>query len=520
MLLIYHDGNKVAGIHNIDSSAIAYNNTLTISENLVALAQEFPEEVLVWCHIQLKELLNVSEIERLFHHRKLLFSYNPSGAHYLGRSIGYVEESPFIKINAAVTYATWQTSSWVGGIHSEVLLALKNKIPLDTDFDYFLTSLAKLGMPKGLICYSEPKLLLQNVSLSSLASNKFQLFRFVKQHYRTRWVFLLLFNLLVYERKFPFLAFLFSLLYKNRNKLNINLEYIKVQSSRKVCNKKTVDVIIPTIGRSDYLYDVLRDLKAQTHLLSNVIIVEQNSNKGSESELDYLLTEDWPFKIKHTFTHQTGACHARNIALEQISSEWVFFADDDIRINADFIQNAFLNIGNFGAKAVTLRCYQKGESQTTKSVFQWGTFGAGCSIVFADSLQGCKFNKGYEFGFGEDGDFGMQLRHQGGDILYFPEPSILHLKAPVGGFRSTPTLQWQNDVIQPKPSPTIMLYQILQNTQEQIRGYKTILFMKYYSHQKIKNPIRYYIHFQKQWERSVFWASQLKKSMLNTEELV
>ena len=65
---------------------------------------------------------------------------------------------------------------------------------------------------------------------------------------------------------------------------------------------------------------------------------------------------------------------------------------------------------------------------------------------------------GFEFGFGEDADFGMQLRNQGYDVLYLPEPEILHLKAPIGGFRTKPVLQWQNESIQPKPSPTVMLY--------------------------------------------------------------
>jgi len=114
-----------------------------------------------------------------------------------------------------------------------------------------------------------------------------------------------------------------------------------------------------------------------------------------------------------------------------------------------------------------------------------------------------------EFGYGEDVDFGIQLRNHGFDVLYLPEPEILHLKAPMGGFRTKPVMQWQNDSIQPKPSPTIMLYQILHNTQEQRLGYKTILFFKYYKYQKIKNPVRYYFNFQKQWGRSVFWANEL-----------
>jgi hypothetical protein len=32
-----------------------------------------------------------------------------------------------------------------------------------------------------------------------------------------------------------------------------------------------------------------------------------------------------------------------------------------------------------------------------------------------------------------DNDFGMQIHNQGHDVLYLPEPQILHLKAPMGG---------------------------------------------------------------------------------------
>ena len=106
----------------------------------------------------------------------------------------------------------------------------------------------------------------------------------------------------------------------------------------------------------------------------------------------------------------------------------------------------------------------------------------------------------------------MQLRNLGQDVLYLPEPEILHLKAPVGGFRTQPILRWHNDLIQPKPSPTVMLYNILHNSKEQINSYKTTLFFKYYRLQKIKNPIRYYFYFKKQWEKSVFWANELNKT--------
>lgn len=511
MLIVYHNGKNVVGMVNADAFSMENVRRKSIATVLVEVANEYPEEILVWCHQGLKEQLHVSAIETLFHHKRLLLSFHPSDVPFLDSAIGYIDASLFVRINKKVPFPTWQTSSMVGCLNAEVLLALNAVIPFDANFDYFLCSIGKLLMPKGLLCYSEPRLLKNKVEIVPKKSNHFTLFRFVKQHYRTRWVFLLLLNLFLYERKLPFLPFLFSLFYKNRSQATINLDGIKVQSSKKVIDKATVDVIIPTIGRKDYLHDILKDLKVQTHLPANVIVVEQNPNEGSVSELDYLTTEDWPFAIKHTFTHEAGACNARNIALAQIKSEWVFFADDDIRVAVDFIQKALKQINDFGIEAVSFRCFQKGQKKSYGAVFQWASFGSGCSFVLAEGLKNCSFHMGYEFGFGEDGDFGMQLRHQGHDVLYLPEPEILHLKAPVGGFRTKPALQWQNDEIQPKPSPTIMLYQILHTTKAQTNSYKTILFFKYYKLQTIKNPVRYYLNFQKQWARSVFWANELRK---------
>ena len=120
---------------------------------------------------------------------------------------------------------------------------------------------------------------------------------------------------------------------------------------------------------------------------------------------------------------------------------------------------------------------------------------------------------GFEFGFGEDADFGMQLRNIGIDVLYFPNPEILHLKAPMGGFRTKPVLAWHSDAIQPKPSPTVMLFKILHITKQQICGYKTLLFFKYYKNQTIKNPILYFLNYRKQWSRSVFWANELNRKV-------
>lgn len=495
----------------MDNQEIKFDCTGPISAGLMWLAAVFPDEKIVWCHSNYKEHLALEKINTLHHHNKMMLSFRPESNNFFDNSIGYVEESLFINVNKMVSYPTWQMSSYVGVIHASVLNAIGDKIICEPYFDYYLSSLAKLCMPLGLLCYSEPQLLKSVEIMDSPATaSSVTLFRFVKQHYKTRWVFLLALNLLLYERKILFYPFISALFSKRRFNNKINIDNIVVQSSRVIADKGTIDVIIPTIGRKKYLYDVLKDFSKQSLLPQKIIIVEQNPEPFSKSELDYIETEQWPFEIQHIFTHQAGACNARNLAQKQIKSKWVFFADDDIRISGDFIEKSFKNMDKFGVKAVSLCCLQENEVLTFNNVFQWGSFGSGCSVVASDILKNCSFNLGYEFGYGEDSDFGMQLRNQGNDVLFLPAPSILHLKAPVGGFRTKPILKWHDEVIQPKPSPTVMLYLITHNTKQQILGYKTVLFFKFFKHQKIRNPFQYFTVFNKQWKQSVYWANQLK----------
>lgn len=509
MIVVYHHNNKVVQIFK-DEIELSFED-LNIAETLMVLAKKYPKRWLVWCEVDLKNFLNKAYFETIFHHNKILASFNTNKTEgYLPEAVGYIEESLYLKINRKVTYPTWLMSSNVGGINAAAFLAFDGKIPLDNNFNYFLNSLAKIGIQKGLICYSEPKLLLENsIIIPIQKANKFGLFQFVKQHYRTRWVFLLFINFLVFEKKMPLMALLFSLRFKNLQNNTINLSEVEVKSSIKVTDLKTIDVIIPTIGRKNYLYDVLKDLAQQTHLPKNVIIVEQNPIPESSSELDYLTTEEWPFVIKHTFTHQSGACNARNVALAQVSSEWVFLNDDDNRFDHNLIHDIFYKIEQFGIEVATTSYIQPNEKLVYKTIHQSGIFGSGNSFVKTSCLQNVSFSMALEFGYGEDTDFGLQLRHQGFDVIYFPEPSILHLKAPFGGFRIKPEFAWKDEIIQPKPSPTIMYVKQKYLTQKQIAGYKFVLFFKTIKKESIFKWFSFYVLFHKKWNASLEWSKRI-----------
>lgn len=510
MIIIYHQYNTVISVIK-DGLEIPFENH-DIAKTLYVFSKNFPAEWLIWCHIELKEYLNTSSFETIFHHNKIMVSFNLNKHNdYLPESIGYIEESVFLKINRKISYPTWLMSSDAGGIHASVLSQFINKIKADRNFNYFLNSIAKCGSPKGLLCYSEPKLILQNeVAIPFQQAGIFDLFMFVKQHYRVRWVFILFLNFFLFERRLTFIPLLFSLKFKNHQKKNIDLSGIFVQSKLKVSDKKTIDVIIPTIGRKKYLYDVLKDLAKQTHLPQNVIIVEQNPAEGSISELDYLFKEEWPFVVKHTFTHQPGACNARNIALSQVTSEWVFLNDDDNRFDENLLHDIFCKIEQYGIFAATTSYIQKNEKLVFKTIHQSGIFGSGNSFVKSSCLQKVSFSMALEFGYGEDSDFGLQLRHEGFDIIYFPKPAIIHLKAPFGGFRIKPQFAWDNEINQPKPSPTIMYVKQKYLTQNQIKGYKFILFFKIMKKELFFKWPGLYKSLNEKWGMSLKWSKQLE----------
>lgn len=511
MIYLIHKHNRVIELLDKDFETIDFDTSKSIANSIYSIAQDFPDELIIWCHEDLKLVINKDALFDIFHHKGVLASYSVNNQYYIPDSIGYVDQYIYIKVNRNVTYPTWLMSSDIGGLHAGVINKVLKGIKKDDNFEYFLNSISKIAMPQGLFCYSDPRLLLdRKETLNKRQASSMQLFKFVKHHYKTSWIFFLFLSLIIYEKRFPLFAFLNSIRFKKRN-VDLDFDQINIHSKKNLVNKKEVDVVIPTLGRKKFLYDVLNDLSRQTLLPKNVIIVEQNPLSDSESELDYLTNQEWPFNIKHIFIHQLGVCNARNIALEKVESEWTFLGDDDIRFNQSLLEDALYNIKKYGVKSINTLCLQPNESQTFFKTSQTPIFGSGTSVVNSKLFNTIKFNNAFEFGFGEDSDFGMQIRNLGEDVIFIPNMLITHLKAPIGGFRTKFKHPWEEHKIQPKPSPTVNLFNLKYLTKKQILGYKILLFIKYYRSQSIKNPVRYYKTFKKQWQTSIYWANKLIK---------
>ncbi|EAP88553.1 glycosyltransferase family 2 protein [Croceibacter atlanticus] len=511
MIILEHTSGLVA-VRAYDAKKQEISlQTINACEALLFLAKKFPNEHIIWVEAKLSSQINGEVLKSQFSHQREVLTF--SNTNYFPACIGYVENSSFLKVNPNVKYPTWQMSSQLGGALGSQLLQFKNTVSEEMGLDYMLCSIAKLGQPKGLCCYRLPLETLNTVDVKQATTSI--VFKFVRQHYRLQWQFLLLFNLIVFENKWPILYMLKSVCTQKRLHLKNSLPTIQVKkevfAQQQQQQQQQLDVIIPTIGRASYLYDVLKDLSNQTILPETVIIVEQNPKENASTELDYIKTKSWQFKIIHQFIHETGACNARNIALQLVKSSWVFMADDDIRIASNFIEKALIDLNVHSNTAMTFSCLKEGETEQIKNLIQWNAFGSGCSIVESDIAKKVGFDTSFENGFGEDAAFGNDLRNRGVDVLYNPFTSLTHLKAPIGGFRQPVKFLWNDDKIKPKPSPTVMLFQLKHRTPEQVKGYKSLLFLKFYKKQNIKNPIRYVRVMKQRWNASVKWANYLDK---------
>ena len=511
MIIVIHHNNALVKILNENRVEISHAAEKSLGALLFSLAKTDPNRLIVWCNEFYLDNLNLKGIEHIFHHSKIMASYSVAKKSYLPPQIGYVEDTPFINVIHDVSYPTWLMSSDVGGINAQVLNTLNPKDFQNKNFDLFLNSVAKIGMPAGLLCYSKPKLLLGDPppEKETVPASNYQLYRFVKEHYKAGWLFFLFLAQIIYERKIHLFSLIISFFYlRKKCKMEVILK-TQVPPKTLTVEAKTVDVIIPTLGRKPFLLDVLNDLASQTVLPKRVIIVEQNPDTNAKSELDYLIIKSWPFHITHKFIHQTGACNARNIAIKELESEWVFMADDDIRIPENTIEKVLEFFETYKCNAVTLNCLRDGDIMFRQPIRQWNSFGSGCSFVASKVVKTTFFSISFEHGFGEDIDYGMQMRNKGFDILYNPHIELRHLKAPIGGFRNPIKRPWESEGILPKPSPTVLLYRLKHTTKQQLRGYKLLLFIKSYNKQQVKNPFMYLKRMKRAWNSSVLWANKL-----------
>lgn len=515
LIVLLHDFERVKAIQAEAGASEALQPLVgkSVCEALWMVAEQFPQQWIGWCHEQAAPAADFGQWAQLAGHPLQMLSFE-LGQYYIHERIGYIDfSSPFLPhIPKHLRFGTWQASACAGLMHAATLRQFAALGRATTDFRLLVSAIAKHGSQMGLLPYSEPRLLAKPVpaGLHAGASMRATL-QLAKSYYGLKWVLFMWLCLLVYERKFRPDWLLLGLLLPALPKIRLDyaaLQPLLARYERQPDAADGIEVVIPTLGRAAYLKDVLADLAKQSLVPRAVTIIEQSGLQGAPSELDYLQTEAYPFGIKHQLIYRTGACNARNLAIDGLDTDvaWVFFADDDIRLGEHTLWNAIKSAKSFGLQALTIAVYQKNERvpQGQYPVL-WNTFGSGCSIVQRSHAAATHFDMSMEFGFGEDSDYGMALRRAGCNVGYLATDPMLHLKAPMGGFRTKFVPAWHGEQPPPKPSPTIMCNYLKNHSEYQLNGYQFFLIVS----RTVRERNWRIGYMLKQWNKSVYWANYL-----------
>jgi glycosyltransferase involved in cell wall biosynthesis len=272
----------------------------------------------------------------------------------------------------------------------------------------------------------------------------------------------------------------------------------------------TVSVVIPTMKRQAYTQLLLQDYNQQTYPITEAVIVDATPEDERDSSL--YNREDFNFKITVKWQTTKGSCKARNEAIALCSSDYIIFADDDVRILPDFVEKHIRLLQTYKVKAANgldimaanvdqdltdlkQRSEAMGASRWKVGVSHM--FSNANSIVASDwvkQLGGNDIN--FDGGYGEDTDFGLRILKLGEVLLHNPYAPNLHLKPPQGGYRfwgesgkllgkKRKPQPWELNRpvrwIRPVPSPTIS-YGILKHYQPwQIKEWRKKYFFMYLS---------------------------------------
>jgi glycosyltransferase involved in cell wall biosynthesis len=323
--------------------------------------------------------------------------------------------------------------------------------------------------------------------------------------------------------------------YYTENKIFNGRDLISVQDN------PTVSFIIPSMMRQEMTHQLLLDLNSQTYKPTTVIIVDATPEQNRE--LHWYDEKLFNFKLIIKWQTSKGSCRARNEAINLSQDDYIIFADDDIRILPDYIENHLRFLQTYNADACNgldiqadnfsqdLNDLKRKINQLPSERFKVGitsNFNNANSCVLRKhviTLGGNDIN--YDGGYGEDGDFGLSLVKSGVTVMYNPYSRNLHLKPASGGYRwwgeqakilgkQRKKQPWEFDtpvgLIRPVPSPTIM-YQILkQFDKEAQKEYKIKYFLYHFiKGKKIDIPMKLLFLPLKimQYKRSLFYAKKL-----------
>lgn len=213
-------------------------------------------------------------------------------------------------------------------------------------------------------------------------------------------------------------------------------------------------VIIPTLGRPQYLHNVIQALYNQTVLPKEIVVIDQSDMIDIDTGTLRKFGSEVAFSYYHLNVCSKKA--ALNWGLRLTKSPIIVSVDDDTEFDAALIFNHLLSLYEHRADNIngaTVRHNQHlltsprrprfwEDAVTTLTHNRMVDYPCmtlqvnGCNCSFKRSIL-LKVN-GWDETAGiasDDDEMSMKLFKYGGKMIYDPRPKVVHLKAPSGGWR-------------------------------------------------------------------------------------
>lgn len=131
-------------------------------------------------------------------------------------------------------------------------------------------------------------------------------------------------------------------------------------------NLGLVSVIIPVYNVEKYLHHCLESICNQTYPYLEIIVIDDESPDNSGKIADALATKDSRIKVLHI--KNRGAAGARNVGLDSLTGDYVFFVDSDDWIEPNTIEIMLKKLVDCGADIVQCQYVDEYKSQSINHI--------------------------------------------------------------------------------------------------------------------------------------------------------
>jgi succinoglycan biosynthesis protein ExoM len=197
-----------------------------------------------------------------------------------------------------------------------------------------------------------------------------------------------------------------------------------------------LSVCIATYRRNDRLAEVLDDLRRQTLLPDQIVVVDNDAAGGARPVIEQLRSSGAPFRLDYAVQPERNIARTRNRTVALAQGEWLAFVDDDERAPEDWLQRLMEAAEQYQAHAVlspveprlpthSPQWIRRGKFYDFPHQPEGGSVPLNCMRFGNILLRGDwlraepgPFDERYALGTGEDGDLLVRLANKGARIVW------------------------------------------------------------------------------------------------------